>query len=113
MKKLFLMFALVAFIGANTATNAATSDIVKVECDKCGKECKDGCKKDCDKCGKAGCCKKDAKACSSKGTEGTASATGEAPKSCSKKKSCCKSKAKAEANAATEMKTEEAAPAAK
>lgn len=111
MKKLFLLFALVAFLGANTATKAAcASDIVKVECEKCGG--KDGkCTKECKEGKKAKCCKGEAKACSH-GTDGAASTEGEAPKSCgSKKKSCCKSKAKAEANAATEMSKEETAPA--
>ena len=37
MKKLFLMVALVAFIGANSGTQAAIStDFVRVECEKCG-----------------------------------------------------------------------------
>ncbi len=98
MKKLMLMLALFAFIGANTVSKAANiSSAAKVECEKCGKDGK--CTKECKEGKKSGCCKKDAKACSSKGTEGTASAEGEAPKSCGMKKSCCKSKAKAEASA--------------
>ncbi len=107
MKKIFLIFALVAFVGSNSVTKAAViTSAIKVECEKCGG--KDGkCTKDCKEGKKSKCCKKDeAKACSH-GTEGTASAEGEAPKSCGAKKSCCKSKAKTENS---EMKTGETAP---
>lgn len=106
MKKLCLMFALAAFIGANTVSKSASAaDLIKVECEKCGnKDAK--CSKE-DKKGKS--CHGEAKA--GHGTDGAASSEGSG-KSCGAKKSCCKSKAKAEANAA-DVKTEETAPSTK
>ncbi|PCJ82115.1 MAG: hypothetical protein COA57_13545 [Flavobacteriales bacterium] len=97
MKKLFLLFALAAFVGTTTVKAEVTSSdecyVVCVDCDKCGKaECEGKCEK-----GKKGKCSKkgDAKACCKKGKGGTASAG----KTCSKgtAKACCKKKAKAKA----------------
>ena len=106
MKKLFLMFALVTFIGANSMTQAAPiCNLAKVECEKCGG--KDGkCTKECKEGKKAKCDKKEKKHACSHAPEGAASEEGPAPKSCGAKKSCCKAKAK---SAGKEEK--EAAPA--
>ena len=107
MKKLMLLFGLVAFIGTANLSYASTSseDIsVSVDCDKCkDHKCDETCKKDgCTaekKCGKdhTACKNGETKACSKKGSEGAASAS---KKSCCKKgsaASCSKKKAKTSA----------------
>ena len=107
MKKILLMFALAAFIGANNVSTAvaATSGITKVECEKCGKDpCTKKCKKEHEQKGEA-------KTCNHGSSGNTAATEGETPKSCAGKKSCCKGHAKAEGETGT--KKEEAAPSAK
>ena len=93
MKKLMLLFGLVAFIGTTNLSYASTTNdvTVSVDCDKCkDHKCDEDCKKDgctASKCehakeGTADASKKScAKSCSKK--EGTASAS-------ASKKSCCK-----------------------
>lgn len=94
MKKLMLLFGLVAFLGASNLSYAAdyTSENVVLDCDKCkDHKCDDTCKKDgctAQKCAakegtaeKKACTGGETKACCKKGSEGTANAEG---------KSCCK-----------------------
>ncbi|MBL4625715.1 MAG: hypothetical protein JKY42_11335 [Flavobacteriales bacterium] len=108
MKKLMLLFGLVAFIGTTNLSYAATSSnevTVSVDCDKCkDHKCDENCEKDgctAEKCehAKEGATSTSKKSCTKKCTskEGTVSA----------KKSCCKngsaascSKKKAEATPA-------------
>lgn len=96
MKKLFVLFALTAFVGASVVTKAnatvkSDGTTIVAGCDKDHK-CTDKCAKDCKK-GKKGCCKKG---------DNTASADA-APKGCAKAKAgCCKSKAKTDATGQSE-----------
>ena len=96
MKKLMLLFGLVAFLGASNLSYAAdnSAEVIVLDCDKCkDHKCDDKCKKEgcsAEKCAaahkegtaeKKQCTKGESKACCKKGGEGTASASG---------KSCCK-----------------------
>jgi len=50
MKKLFLLVAMTAFIGAGYASpTASISKAIIVSCDKCDHKCGEDCKKDCKK----------------------------------------------------------------
>lgn len=106
MKKLMLLFGLVAFIGTTNLSYASTSleDIsVSVDCDKCkDHKCDSACKKEgCTaekKCGKdhTACKKGETKACCKKNSGGTASASkkssskkGSEGTASASKKSCC------------------------
>lgn len=82
MKKLFLLVAITAFIGAGYASPIASiSKAVTVSCDK--DKCEKSCKKECKKANKE--CKKGKKCCATK-SSGTKSCS----KSAGAKKSCCK-----------------------
>ena len=84
MKKLMMMFAVVAFIGSTTIINAAdkttTCEISSVDCEKCGK----------DKC--EGKCSGEKKACCKKGEEKACCKKGGDKKACKPgcEKACCK-----------------------
>lgn len=73
MKKIFLLFALVAFVGTATITPVLASENAIVFCEKCGdkdKKCGDKDKKSCakGKKGKKGCCAAKAKGNDTKAT---------------------------------------------
>jgi len=90
MKKVILLFAMFAFIGAGYATpDANFSDATGIYCGNCkgGHKCGDDCKKDCKKAKK---CKKSGKKCCAKksasaGSKSCSGATAVKKTSCSHK----------------------------
>ena len=93
MKKIFLLFALIAFVGTTTVTPVLAADNAIVSCEKCGGDKDKKCNKKCSSKDKKACAKGEKKGCCAAKAEG---------KSCAGKTDAEKAKCHSKAEGKTE-----------